>query len=121
MFLFLVSASFLKMHQSLTGSHSYLTNKMDFTVPKDVSPELDLLLTRLAKDFHDGYLTEKGYIKKRMELLGVMASGTSETHTETTTEGLQTTNTRQSASTSDRASEDFFRASHTISHSVDES
>lgn len=124
MFLLLFSASYLTTGQLLDGLRirtPYSTYKMDFTVPKDVSPELDLLLTRLAKDFHDGYLTEKGYIKKRMELLGVMVSATSENHTEPNTEGLQTVSTRQSASISDRASEDFFRPSHTISHSVDES
>lgn len=94
---------------------------MDFTIPKDVSPEVDLELTRLAKDFHDGYLTEKGYIKRRMELLGLMSSATVNSHPESNTDVLRVTTTRQSTSTSDPVSEDFFKPSHTVSHSIDES
>lgn len=101
---------------------------MDFTVPKDVSPELDLQLTRLAKDFHDGYLTEKGYIKKRMELLGVMPTtfGTENSRSELnlsnpklSSDNLLPVNTRQSTSTSEHISDDFYKPGHRFSQSID--
>lgn len=97
---------------------------MDFTVPKDVSPELDLMLTRLAKDFHDGYLTEKGYIKKRIELLGAVPPPSSSiaenTHnSESSSDILRPSTTRQSTIISDRISDDFFRPGHAFTQSID--
>ncbi|QPG73002.1 hypothetical protein FOA43_000306 [Brettanomyces nanus] len=42
---------------------------LDFTVPRNLQPEVERSLFRLVSDFQEGYLTEKGYIKKRHEIL----------------------------------------------------
>jgi acyl-CoA synthetase (AMP-forming)/AMP-acid ligase II len=109
---------------------------MDFTVPNGVNPDIDLQLTRLVKDFHDGYLTEKGYMKKRIELLRINKlnddnnSATNSTPISNVRSDIipsisrlstnQTVNST-SNSNSDYLTDDFFQASHTLTQSVDES
>lgn len=108
---------------------------MEFSVPQESSTDVDLQLTRLAKDFHDGYLTEKGYIKKRMELLGMTQGSVSETgsHSYTTSDTNKHTknNSLHSVTTTSSVGNhannsnsdivnDFWHPGHQISSSVDE-
>lgn len=95
---------------------------MDFTIPEGVSADVDLMLTRLAKDYHDGYLTEKGYIKKRMELLGHnriedTASGSTPNPSSAIMSG-SVTETNNDFSNSDFFSDDFHHG-HATSQSMD--
>lgn len=101
---------------------------MDFTVPNEVNPETDLMLTRLARDFHEGYLTEKGYIKKRMEILGTnqtedfqSVSNSTSLHPSVTSrsDNQAVSETTKSNSVSDHVQDDFFRPSHTFTNSID--
>lgn len=97
---------------------------MDFTVPEGASPELDLLLTRLAKDFNDGYLTEKGYIKKRTELLGLNTNKDSTSNSSNIPLNIISNGSlaepTNAYTNSDYISDDFFHPGH-VSQSVDES
>ena len=108
---------------------------MDFTVPNNATADIDLQLTRLVKDFHDGYLTEKGYIKKRMELLRsvpIAETGSQYSNSTSNTNSNTNTNTNTNSSSiknpiynnisrtsSNVQSDDFFNYSHTHSQSVD--
>ncbi|KAF6011100.1 hypothetical protein HII12_002693 [Brettanomyces bruxellensis] len=42
---------------------------LNFSIPRNIPLDVEQELTRLISDFQDGYLTEKGYIKKRYEIL----------------------------------------------------
>ncbi|TID29884.1 hypothetical protein CANINC_001523 [Pichia inconspicua] len=90
---------------------------MDFTIPEGVSADLELMLTRLAKDYHDGYLTEKGYIKKRMELLGQKDS-TSGSYVPNSANNDSVADTNYELSNSDFVSDDFHHG-HATSQSID--
>lgn len=89
---------------------------MEFSIPPDASPQLESQLTRLVNDFHDGYLTERGYLIKRVELLELNAKeeiqpNSSNSNLSTGLPILQTTRTVTSTSNtnSDFLTDDFFQ------------
>lgn len=62
----------------------------DFTIPAGITPEAEKSLLKLVADYDDGYLTEKGFIKKRYELLSSIPPSDLREHIQgSTTSGSQ--------------------------------
>jgi acyl-CoA synthetase (AMP-forming)/AMP-acid ligase II len=113
------------------GTNTPELTTMDFSVPQEVPPDVGLQLMRLVKDFHDGYLTEKGYTKRRFELLHMSSghqpqNGDTESSVGSTVYSdslhipLTSVQSRGSVPTSAGLSEDFYEpSSHRFSHSID--
>ncbi|KAH3668534.1 hypothetical protein OGAPHI_002288 [Ogataea philodendri] len=73
---------------------------MDFTIPRNCSQAIEEQLLKLINEFQEGYLTEKGYINKRLELLQSSPSRQASTLTPRTPLSKVTTVLSTSTSTS---------------------
>ncbi|ODV86002.1 hypothetical protein CANARDRAFT_197434 [[Candida] arabinofermentans NRRL YB-2248] len=79
---------------------------MDFTIPRNCPQSVEEQLLRLINEFQEGYLTEKGYIKKRHEILeNASASPPNSTASAPSTPKLPLTKTSTAASGSTSTSQ----------------
>ncbi|GMM27351.1 Cmr2 protein [Martiniozyma asiatica (nom. inval.)] len=53
---------------------------LDFSIPPNINGETGNLLQQLISEFEDGYITEKGYIKRRQDLLAKSKQESSSTY-----------------------------------------